>query len=155
MDLTIEIRGLAALDQALRDFPNKVQTRMLGRALRAGAKVWKARAKALAPVRTGTLKRNIVVRAVRKQGAVSRIGVGIKTIGRHYANTASNRRSGRVGKSYRVYGDAYYGRFVELGTKKMAAKSFLRPALSRHAEDAIGAFKAALKQQIEAEHGGH
>jgi len=36
---------------------------------------------------------------------------------------------GRVGVKKRKKGGAFYWRFLELGTRKMAAKPFLRPAL--------------------------
>lgn len=66
---------------------------------RAGVK-WVARAKAYSPVRTGFMKNNIVM------------------------------EEGRDGKGFfvAVYCRASYWRFVEFGTRFMAAQPFMRPA---------------------------
>jgi len=120
MDISIKVEGLAELDKKLREFAPKLQKKMLTKSLRAAAKVIQTEAKAEAPSDTGTLKRNIVVRGARKRGAAARVSIGIKTKTQTFADSAKNRRAGRAGKKYKVAGDAFYGRFVEFGTKAHA-----------------------------------
>jgi HK97 gp10 family phage protein len=64
----------------------------------------------------------------------------------------------RQGKKYRNQGkrgnlsqDAWYWRFVEFGTRKMAARPFLRPALESRRREAVEAIKGRLAQRIEIE----
>ena len=47
--------------------------------------------------------------------------------------------------------DAWYWRFVEFGTRKMAARPFLRPALESRRRQAVDAIKQRLTQRIEIE----
>ena len=44
--------------------------------------------------------------------------------------------------------DHFYGRFLETGTKKMAARPFLRPALDTKERAALDAFKAVMKRRL-------
>ena len=64
----------------------------------------------------------------------------------------------RHGKKYRFQGkkknlsqDAWYWRFIEFGTIKMAARPFLRPALEVKRQEAIDAITTRLASRIEAE----
>lgn len=64
----------------------------------------------------------------------------------------------RKGKKYRNQGkkgnlsqDAWYARFVEFGTSKMAARPFMRPAFEAKKGDAVAAIKAYLERRIPAE----
>jgi len=64
----------------------------------------------------------------------------------------------RHGKKYQKQGkrgtlsqDAWYWRFLEFGTRKMAARPFLRPALESRRTQAVDAIKARLRQRIEIE----
>ena len=43
---------------------------------------------------------------------------------------------------------AFYGRFVEFGTQKMAARPFLRPALEAKRREAAQAMKERLQQRV-------
>lgn len=145
----IDPAALAALDQALQDFPKKLQTFYLTRALRAGAKVVQAQAQRNVPVRTGTLRRNLVVRTAQRRGAQSRVSIGVRQISQTYASNAENRRKGRVGKKYKVAGPAFYGWYVEKGTKKMRGEPFLEPALKGQESAAVQAFADSLKRDLE------
>lgn len=44
--------------------------------------------------------------------------------------------------------DAFYGRFVEGGTSKMAAQPFLRPAYDAMKQAAVDAFSAVIDQKV-------
>jgi len=55
----------------------------------------------------------------------------------------------RAGKRYRKRDvDAYYWRFVEFGTAKMAARPFMRPAFEAKKGDALEAIKGRLADRI-------
>ena len=51
----------------------------------------------------------------------------------------------KVGPSNR----AYYGRFLELGTSKMAAHPFLRPAFESKSQEALDIFRREMRERIE------
>ena len=47
-----------------------------------------------------------------------------------YVDNRANRRAGRVGATYEVEdAETFHWRFLELGTRKMRARPFMRPAL--------------------------
>lgn len=114
MDLQYRVSGLRDLDEALKQFPAKLQRKYLARALRAGAKIIQQQAQANAPVKTGALRRNIVVRSAPRNGAAGRVAVGIRAAKKIGSRTTS---TGKVRSVFDKRGDAFYGRFVEGGTK--------------------------------------
>lgn len=80
--------------------------RILETAAQEGAKVSLEYAKQKVRVKTGNLKNSLYIKSVK-------------------LNKKGTRAIADV-----TYGDnAYYGKFIELGTKKMVAKPFLRPAI--------------------------
>lgn len=46
-------------------------------------------------------------------------------------------------------GDTFYWRFLEFGTKNMAARPFLRPAIDENKEAAVDKFAEVMKKQID------
>jgi len=97
------VSGFEELDRALRRTEDAVSGQALTSAVTKGAEIVVAAAKAKAPRKTGKLAESIAM----KVGKVSGSGVTAK-----------------IG-SQRVH----YALYVELGTKKLTAKPFLRPAL--------------------------
>lgn len=150
---TIKLEGVEELKRAMSDASAKIRTQAVRGALRKAGRVIQAEARLLAPVlkvpvktrRPGTVKRNIVVRASRFARQVGDEGV--------YVNVRGLRGRARVAKLGRAGAnnpnDPYYWRFVELGTRKMAAMSFLRPAADRRGEEAIRTFMGDVVPQIE------
>lgn len=110
----IKVRGLRELDAALRLLPKNIEKRVLGNAIRAAGRVIAADAKTRVPRATGQLKRSIVVRAVR--GGAGRAVVGFLKPRSRIAH------------------------LIEFGTRFMAARPFLRPALDTKAPDAVRKF---------------
>lgn len=145
---TIKVNGLSELDRKLREFGPKVARNGLRAANYAGAKVFVEAAKASAPVRTGTLKANIVAFHRSSPRNVAKHSVGVRNIRRKFADTADNRRKRRVGKSYFVHGPAFYARFVEFGSSKMRAQPFLRPAFLTNVDTAIEAVRGRLEKAV-------
>ncbi len=129
----LQIKGLKELDARLKKLPDVVQRRILGAATAAAARVVQKSAKSQAPAKTGRLKKNIVVRTKRtRTGTVSRVTLRTKGKGTDPKN-------------------AYYGRFVEFGTKKQAARPFLRPAFDSNVNQAIQTMRKKIAQRLEAE----
>jgi len=133
----IEIHGLEGLLASLKALPVELQGKPLQAAMRRGGNVIRDAARGRVRRASGFLAKQIVVRRAnarnRSKAGVGAGGeyftVGVKTGKRaKYANTKRNRRQRRVGKVYVQAGWAYYWRYLEFGTKKMAAKPFLTPA---------------------------
>jgi HK97 gp10 family phage protein len=126
---------LEKLMKDMRELAPKLQRKGLTQALRKGMAPVRKSAQARVPVDSGALKKAIVVRAntrLGKREGGAAMQVGIRGGAKEYVNNARNRSTGRVGQSYEQGGNQFYFRFLEFGTSKMAARPFLRPALSEN-----------------------
>lgn len=109
-DLTVH--GLKELQRDLRTLPRKIQGRVVRNATRAGAVVARRKAKETAPVGTGQLKKDVVLRSRRTNNRHEvRVSVGVKQT-------------------------SFYGMFQEFGTRFMAARPWLRPAFDSTKDEA-------------------
>lgn len=166
-----QVKGLAALQAALDQLPAKIERNIMVGALRAGAKAIEAEAKSRAPVaapsaenqrlyggRAGLLRDTIRVSASVKRGTV----------------TAAIRAGG---KDKKTQGDAYYARWVELGTQphRIVAgpgkllpiaggvkavmhpgsrpRPFLRPALDAAGSRAVEVAREYIRTRLRDKHG--
>lgn len=150
--IDIKVEGLKALQEALNNLPKELQKGPLKSAVSAGAKVVAEEAKRRAPLgETGNLRKAIYRYRSRSQ---SRDGketflVAVRKGKAKYADTARNRRLRRVGKTYQTAGEAFYWRFLEFGTKYIAARPFLRPAFESKKNEALDTIKKKLADAIE------
>jgi len=150
--VTVKIQGLEQLQMALNQLPIELQGKPLRAAVAAGAKVIQKQAIENAePHRlTGTLERNIVIAKTRHPvPGQAQYSVGIRRVKKWYVNSAANKRKHRAGKSYEVYGEAYYWRFLEFGTSKIPKSPFLVPAFESKKIEAIEVIKKRLAKGIE------
>lgn len=92
---------------------------------RAGSKLVLAEAKTLVPVKTGALKQAMKVRALPRS--------------RKWTGTQITMKAE----------DVFYGAFVELGTKHMQAKKFLRDAMADSRSSALSTFIDGIKQELD------
>ncbi len=141
-DFDFEIKGLKELDQFLKTFPEKVQRNCIASACFAGAAIWREGAKGRVPVRS------------KPEGLV-RMGRGSKGRLPGYLRASIRvwKKRGRAGGPTVTYGVgtrgyAFYGKFLEFGTSKMAARPWLRPAVDSLAGWAAEAMRARLEQRI-------
>ena len=150
---TVKIEGLAELGKALRELPDRVARNGLRVSVYAGAKVVREEARARAPKAQqslgpnqpppGTLKRSVIMKHIRELS-----GGGRQTF---YVLVRHGKKYRNQGKRGNLSQDAWYWRFVEFGTRKMAARPFLRPALESRRREAVDAIKERLTQRIEIE----
>lgn len=173
--ISVDVQGLSELDDALAELGNAVAGQLLYAALMAGAKPIQDTAQSLAPVsdkphyrykkskvqkqtKTGNkvVDRYNKLKAIRAaqstterelvQSGNLRKSISRKRLkGKKWADLTSG--GAFVGVSWT--GDAFYGRFVEFGTKNMAAKPFLRPAFIQRQNDALDIIKQRLAANIE------
>jgi HK97 gp10 family phage protein len=142
-----EVQGLKELNARLQQFPVKLERNILRGALRAGAQPIVEDARRRAPVLSvldprrvfGALAKSIHARGVQSKNGTLTGGVvagGVATVGR--------------GKG-KAIADAFYARFIEFGTSKMAARPFLRPAIDSKTPAAIDATADYIRQRVDKE----
>lgn len=149
-----ELKGLDSVLAKMRNMPEKLQKSGAKRAVRAGAVVVQKAAISNAqriddPQTAESIPKNIAVQysspLSKKNGGVAyRVGVlgGAKKI---YANNRTNRRKGIVGQQTSgTGGSTWYWRFIELGTSRLPARPFMRPALENNINQATSAILTAL-----------
>lgn len=157
--MQIKVEGLAELAKALKALPPEIAGKNGGplrKAIGRAAVVIRDDARRRAPVDTGNLRDNIIAVRKRKspQGTEGYF-IEVRRKRRKYANTRANRRKKRAGLNYETMGEAYYGMFVELGTEKelgtakMQAQPFLRPAFESKKVEAVETFRVELAKGIE------
>nr|WP_281732713.1 HK97-gp10 family putative phage morphogenesis protein [Franconibacter sp. IITDAS19] len=134
---------MADIAKDLETLSRAENNKVLRDATRAGAEVLKEEVEKRAPVRTGKLKKNVVVvtQKGRRRGEITS-GVHIRGVNSATGNSdnkmkASNPRN------------AFYWRFVELGTSKMPAHPFVRPAFDNRQEEATRVAMARMNHAID------
>jgi len=161
----LNVTGLRELYENLQALPVKVERNILRGAIRASAQVVRERARELAPIKTGALKKSIRVSTRAKGGqAMATIRAGNKVA--YYAHmleygTASfYTGSGKtVGAPYAIRPTAQgvasalkiNGQFTsEVLHPGVAPKPFMRPALDQGSPKAIVAFADYVRARLEA-----
>lgn len=136
--VTVKVEGLKQLGERMKGLSADMNNRIARAATAAGAAVIRDAAKQKAPVRTGNLRKNIIVKRLPK-GEATLTSEHIVTV-----------RQGKLTKKQRAAGltDAFYGRFVEYGTAKNAAQPFLRPAYDQNKERAVEAIKDRIEKRL-------
>ena len=151
-DVTVKIEGLADLKRALADVPNKIRKGALKRALRLAGNTVRDAARAGAPVlqtsarhrkpgtvvrrKPGTVKQAIRVRTSKADRKAGDVGV--------FVNVKPAKAGQRGAKSPN---DPFYWRWLEFGTRKMAARHFLQQATSALPK-ALAIFEARIAKWI-------
>lgn len=155
MELKADLSGLGDVIASLRAIPAELRKNggPINVGLRKASKIVRDEARRTVPKKTGLTEKSIIsVRDPnprRTPGASERYVIGVKGGGKaKYANNAKNRRAGRAGKERERQGNAYYFRFVELGTEKQKAQPFLRPAIKTKADEAISVAASEIDKGI-------
>lgn len=146
----MQLNGFKELAEAMRELGPRVAKNYLRSAVATGAAVIRDEAKMIAPVSTpgeksagqapsGTLKRAISIKRNRDAKDIFSVKYSVFV------------RSAGSQKGVKAYGrlDAFYARFVEFGTSKMAPHPFLRPAFDHKKEAAVTAIGVRLDERIQ------
>lgn len=144
----VRIEGLDELKRKLAEIPRAMRKRVLRNALAAGAREVRDVAKRNAPVMTlgtslsapyrkpGTVKQAIRVRTSKADRKAGDVGV--------FVNVKPAKAGQRGAKSPN---DPFYWRWLEFGTRKMAARPFLQRATSALPK-ALAIFEARIAKWI-------
>lgn len=135
----VEIKGLSELMRALQELPKAVEQKCLKVAVMTGANVIKRAAADLVVRRTGLVAKAVRIAFNKKESAPG------KSVFHVFVS-----RKVKVKREKRTY-DAFYWRFLEFGTVKMAAKPFMRPAFDSTSREAAEVIKGKLAERIEIE----
>lgn len=122
IDFGLDFSGLNDIAKDLEKLSKAENNKVLRDATRAGAEVLKEEVIDRAPVRTGKMRKNVVVvtQKSRRKGEISS-GVHIRGVNPQTGNSDNSMKA----KNPR---NAFYWRFVEMGTVNMPAHPFVRPA---------------------------
>ncbi len=128
IDINLDFSGLEDISRDLELLSRAENNKVLRDATRAGAEVLKDEVISRAPERTGKLKKNVVVLTQRSRNRGD-ISSGVHIRGR-------NMRTGNSDNSMNASDrrNAFYWRFVEMGTINTPPHPFVRPAFDTREE---------------------
>lgn len=133
------IEGVAALTQQLRDLGQAVTGKTLRAAVRAGGNVVKKAAQARVPVGS-ELHKTYKDRLVAPGFAQRSVRVVVK------ASKDGSQAAALIGTRREAF---YAVNFLELGTSKMPARPWLRPAMESTQEEQQAAIAKIIKRAVE------
>lgn len=150
--ISAKLEGIDELKRALAGAAKSIRTKAVRSAMRkAGAVITKA-ARQAAPVlsaptknrKPGTVKKAIVTRNSKfaRQAGDEGVFISVRPL-----RGARQKVLGKAGA--KNPNDPYYWRFLEFGTKKMAARPFLSPAADSKGNEAVQVFMDSVVPQIE------
>ena len=143
IDISIDFSGLEAISRDLELLSRAENNKVLRDATRAGAEVLKDEVVERAPERTGKLKKNVVVvtQKSRRRGEISS-GVHIRGVNPRTGNSDNTMKANNPR-------NAFYWRFVEIGTVNMPPHPFIRPAFDVRQEQATEVAIRRMNQAID------
>jgi HK97 gp10 family phage protein len=145
MQVTTSITGTEEIVKRLRLLPERLGRNAIRRSLRKGANVIRDQARTNARQLDDNLSReaifkNIVTQGMGRKRERQAGGVGMRV------GVLGGARAGQDGSS-NPGGDTFYWRFLEFGTSEIAARPFMRTAMSSSAEKAISTTIEAMKTE--------
>lgn len=140
---SLDFSGLEDIARDLETLSRAENNKVLRDATRAGADVFRQEVEERAPVLTGKLKKNVVV--VTQKGRIK----GEITSGVHIRGVNPNTGNSDTTMKADNPRNAFYWRFVELGTSDAPAHPFIRPAYDTRQEEAYQAALARMNQAID------
>ncbi len=146
MATTVRITGAREMEAVLRRLPGEIAQKALTAALRQAAEPVLDEARARAPVGKES-KGRVRFRRSRK-GKVTVSNYGKLRPSLRIATVPASRTPHSATVVVTV-GKAFWGLFVEFGTRFMAARPFLRPAFEARKMEALNRLGQSLGEQIE------
>lgn len=153
--IKLETHGLMDVAKGLKDLEEELVAlganegrKVLTRAARkAFAPVLEA-ARAAAPVDTGLLRDNIVIRTQKPKDGANVVNVGL-WVKKSKEQRQSKYRSPEAQRPPSYQSAHWRWHFIEGGTSTQAARPFLRPALDANAEKVVGELRGELRKAID------
>ena len=142
-DMGLDLSGFAELSRDLELLSRAENTRVLREATKAAADMLRDEVRQSAPRRTGRLVRNIVTGGQRSKGR-NEVAAGVYVRGTNAAGTNSDSEMKTDDPR-----NAFYWRFLENGTSKMAPQPFIRPTFDSKADEAADLALSKLSQAID------
>ncbi|MBD2785517.1 HK97 gp10 family phage protein [Xenorhabdus sp. DI] len=142
INTNLDFSGLQDIAADLELLSKAENTQVLRKVTYAAASVLRDEARAKAPKRTGKLARNIMASNRRMQDGTASAGVYVR--GSNPKGTNSDTTMKKDDPR-----NAYYWRFLENGTSKMAPQPFIRPAFDSKADAATEAAIQRANQAID------
>lgn len=140
--MRMEVSGLAELGRSLRELETELAVKLLRASTSVAAATIRKEAEARAPFRTGTTRRAIYIyRDSKNSGRYQQVFlVGVR-MGKRFQQLTikTGKRKGET-----INADAYYAKFLEYGTRRMAKRPFMRPAFDNKREAAVEGFKKRM-----------
>ena len=143
IDINLDFSGLDEIARDLETLSRAENNKVLRDATRAGAEVLREEVIQRAPERTGKMKKNVVIltQKARHRGEISS-GVHIRGVNPRTGNSDNTMKANNPR-------NAFYWRFVELGTVNMPAHPFVRPAFDTRQEQAAQAAMERMNRAID------
>ena len=133
------VKGFKEAEQVLNQLPGRMEARVLQAATMSGAREIRKEVKKAAP-------RGDKTKQSPSSKKYKRLYQNIKAIQLKSLKRKKGIRGSRV-----TTGNAFWGVFLEFGTKHIAAKPWFRPAVTKARDAATEALKKALGRGIERE----
>ena len=158
----VRVDGLAALEKALNELPQKIERNIVRSALRAGLKGIRAEAQARVPVKSGELRNSIRVTAklVKGQPVAAVVAGNKKAWYGHFVEFGTGGNYEGTGKSvggpYVIKAKNKKSLFLQGGGHPIKsvthpgsrAQPFMRPAFDAGYRAAIDAFAGKVRQRL-------
>ncbi|EAA1838749.1 hypothetical protein DRY65_19625 [Salmonella enterica subsp. enterica serovar Halle] len=143
IETSLDFSGMNDIAKDLELLSRAENNKVLRDATRAGAEVLKEEVIVRAPERTGKLKKNVVVVTPksRHRGEISS-GVHIRGVNPRTGNSDNTMKANNPR-------NAFYWRFVEMGTVNMPPHPFIRPAFDVRQEQAMEVVFRRMNQAID------
>lgn len=136
--VSLNVTGLDSINAQLAELGVELGAKTLASAARRAFKPVFDAAQRLVPQDTGALREAIRLTVTKQAGGDTVVAVGLVVAGPK-----------RGSKSAKGVGPGIYWRFIELGTAKLAAHPFFRPALDMNAAGVIELLKEECAKGIE------
>ncbi|AKE95099.1 HK97 gp10 family phage protein [Cronobacter sakazakii] len=143
IDINLDFSGLDEIARDLETLSRAENNKVLRDATRAGAEVLREEVIQRAPERTGKMKKNVVIltQKARRRGEISS-GVHIRGVNPRTGNSDNTMKANNPR-------NAFYWRFVEMGTVNMPPHPFVRPAFDVRQEQATEVAIRRMNQAID------